>query len=83
MFENLDFSDDIDIWQFAKDNNFVIVTKDIDFNELSVLNGFPPKVIWLNIGNCNNDRIEKIIQSHSRNLILFAKESESGFIEIN
>ena len=34
--------DDAKIWQYAKDNSFVIVTQDSDFNDLSILKGFPP-----------------------------------------
>lgn len=42
---------DSDIWRFARDNDFVIVSKDADFHELSLLHGAPPKVIWLKTGN--------------------------------
>lgn len=44
-------SPDKEIWQFARDNDFVIVTKDSDFYEMSLLYGQPPKIIWLKIGN--------------------------------
>jgi predicted nuclease of predicted toxin-antitoxin system len=37
-----------------------IVTKDSDFNELSVVFGFPPKVIWLRRGNCTTRDIEAL-----------------------
>ena len=57
-------------------NGFIIVTKDSDFQELSILRGEPPKVIWLKCGNKpklyiadlliqNKDRIEEVIQEHS------------------
>lgn len=39
------------IWQDAKGNGFTIVTQDADFELLSPLYGFPPKVIWLRCGN--------------------------------
>jgi len=39
------------VWQYAKDNNFIIVTKDSDFYDLSLVQGSPPKVIWLQSGN--------------------------------
>ena len=35
MLENLDESGDSEIWTFAKNNGFVIATKDADFNEIS------------------------------------------------
>ena len=39
------------VWQFAKDEGFVIVTRDADFEELSLVWGQPPKVIWLKTRN--------------------------------
>lgn len=39
------------IWQFARQNDFIIVTFDEDFYDLSNLYGTPPKVIWLRCGN--------------------------------
>lgn len=44
-------SPDLDVWKFAKENGFCILTKDEDFNYISQLMGSPPKVIWLRIGN--------------------------------
>ena len=44
---------DEDIWGFARDNGFVIVSKDSDFHQLSFLFGHPPKVIWTRRGNCS------------------------------
>ena len=34
---------DIAIWEYARDNDFTLVSKDADFVELSILRGFPPK----------------------------------------
>ncbi|MGH7627075.1 MAG: DUF5615 family PIN-like protein, partial [Gemmatimonadaceae bacterium] len=45
------------IWEYAATNDFVIVTKDDDFRQRSFLRGFPPKVIWLQFGNCSTDLI--------------------------
>jgi len=45
---------DRDIWEHAKTNNLVLVTREEDFQRLSVLHGAPPKVVWLvrhNLGN--------------------------------
>jgi predicted nuclease of predicted toxin-antitoxin system len=38
---------DISIWEYAKANEFTIVTADSDFFELATSAGPPPKVIWL------------------------------------
>lgn len=41
---------DHEIWEFAKDRGFAIVSKDSDFRERSVLESFPPKIVWLDVG---------------------------------
>jgi predicted nuclease of predicted toxin-antitoxin system len=54
----LDKSEDTAIWEHARQNNFTLVTKDADFGDLSILRGFPPKVIWIRRGNCRTSEIE-------------------------
>jgi predicted nuclease of predicted toxin-antitoxin system len=44
-------ADDIDIWNYATENGFHILTKDNDFEERSLLKGCPPKIIHLLCGN--------------------------------
>ena len=39
------------VWEHAKANGFVIVSKDDDFRQRSFLRGAPPKVVWLQVGN--------------------------------
>lgn len=48
---NLYNSSDIEIWNFAKENDFAIVTFDSDFIDISTLKGHPPKIVWLRYGN--------------------------------
>ena len=38
-------ADDAAVWEFARDHDFIIVSKDSDFHQRSFLFGFPPKVI--------------------------------------
>ena len=47
----LQAASDTEIWQAAKDDGYVIVTRDADFEELSLVWGQPPKVIWLKSNN--------------------------------
>ncbi|MFT3754790.1 MAG: DUF5615 family PIN-like protein [Pseudoxanthomonas sp.] len=47
----LESASDADVWQYAKDNGFVIVSRDSDFHERSLVHGHPPQVIWLKIPN--------------------------------
>jgi len=60
----LDESEDSDVWEYAKTNGFTLVTKDADFGDMSVLRGFPPKVIWIRRGNCKTVEIEKILRNN-------------------
>lgn len=49
-----DFDDswsDDKIWDYAKQNNLVIVTKDADFSLKVLYNGSPPKVVHFKTGN--------------------------------
>ena len=40
---------DKEVWHRARDDDFVILTRDADFQELSLVWGQPPKVIRLEI----------------------------------
>jgi predicted nuclease of predicted toxin-antitoxin system len=50
------------VWDYARQRDYIIVTKDVDFSELGLLLGFPPKVIWIRRGNCSTKDIEKILR---------------------
>lgn len=47
----LENSTDKEIWNFAKEHQYTIVTFDSDFFDLSNLYGVPPKIIWVRVGN--------------------------------
>ncbi|MFY7742591.1 MAG: DUF5615 family PIN-like protein [Flavobacterium sp.] len=46
-----DQSSDEEIWQYAKNNNLTIITKDVDFSNKILLHNPPPKVIHIRFGN--------------------------------
>jgi predicted nuclease of predicted toxin-antitoxin system len=58
-------ADDNEIWEYAKLNGFVIVSKDSDFQQRSLLYGSPPKFIWLRVGNCPVKTVEELLRKHS------------------
>jgi hypothetical protein len=43
QYEGLDCANDDQVWEHARLNGFAIVSKDADFNNLSVVKGSPPK----------------------------------------
>jgi predicted nuclease of predicted toxin-antitoxin system len=42
---------DAQIWNFAKENNLTIITKDCDFSNRIIFHEPPPKVIHIRFGN--------------------------------
>lgn len=76
----LERADDDVIWNFARQGDFVIVSKDADFHERSFLFGFPPKVIWLRMGNCSTKDLEKILRGHNVTISQFFEDSGASFL---
>jgi predicted nuclease of predicted toxin-antitoxin system len=71
-------TDDRLIWEYAKTNGFVIVSKDADFHQRSLLYGHPPKFIYLRIGNCSTSKIIQILRDNLDTIIQFkSSEAES------
>lgn len=56
-------ADDTTIWDFAHDNDFVIVTQDSDYADWNKLRGAPPKIIWLRCGNATVTQIHQKIRA--------------------
>jgi len=55
-------ADDLTIWSHAIEHDYVIVTKDSDFPERVLINGAPPKILWLQLGNCSTAEIETLLR---------------------
>lgn len=80
--EGLIHASDRDIWQFAKKNQFVIVTQDADFYDFSTLYGFPPKIIWIRTGYPRTKDISEILIDSYPELANFEKDNRMGCFEI-
>ena len=52
---------DSEIWEYAKENNLIIVTKDTDFSDMVMMNNPPPKVIHIKIGNMKMNDFHQLI----------------------
>jgi predicted nuclease of predicted toxin-antitoxin system len=75
-------SDDRTIWNYAKANDFVLVSQDVDFADLATLYGPPPKVIWLRCGNQPTEAIEKRIRDHAGTIAQFVEDQVAACWEI-
>ncbi|MBI3152967.1 MAG: DUF5615 family PIN-like protein [Chloroflexi bacterium] len=71
---------DIEIWQYAHDHDYMIVTKDADFSELGVVKGFPPKIIWIRRGNCSTQDIETILRENYESIRMLGDDDETGIL---
>ena len=71
----LENATDSEIFEFAKNNDYIIVTFDADFCGLSVLRGFPPKIIWIRTGNTTTKNLEILLKSKSEVILQFFKEN--------
>lgn len=56
--------DDQDIWDYARKNDYAIVTFDPDFYDISVLSGHPPKIIWIRSGNLTTREIVRLMKQN-------------------
>jgi predicted nuclease of predicted toxin-antitoxin system len=54
---------DKDIWQYAKENNLTIVSKDKDFLLLQFQHGSPPKIVHIKFGNIKLSDFITIIET--------------------
>ena len=75
-------ADDVLVWEHAKENDLVVVTKDSDFADLSVFRGFPPKVVWIRRGNCSTNDIEKILRNHQTEIEDLTIDEISGILTL-
>lgn len=73
-------ADDDSIWNYAKNNNFIILTKDNDFNERSQLYGCPPKIVHLVCGNKSTTHILDLLLSRQSEIQSFAESDAENCI---
>jgi predicted nuclease of predicted toxin-antitoxin system len=73
---------DHQIWSFAGENGYTIVTKDDDFRGLSLLRGAPPKVIWLVVGNTSTAEILQILLAHASEIKTFISEPTTSLLAL-
>jgi predicted nuclease of predicted toxin-antitoxin system len=78
----LDQAADSAVWNKAHEQEYTLVSKDSDFNELLATKGFPPKVIWLRLGNCTTNEVEEALRKNHAAIMEFEQEDIAGLLEI-
>lgn len=73
---------DARLWDVAAREQCVLVTKDEDFVQLSVLRGPPPKVLWLNVGNARTPVISELLIKNAAAIEDFVVHPELAFLAL-
>jgi predicted nuclease of predicted toxin-antitoxin system len=56
-------AEDPEIFEAAKTEGVIVLTKDGDFVDLANRFGAPPQIIWLTCGNTSNARLKEILNA--------------------
>jgi len=62
------------VWDYAKFNDLMIVSKDSDMHDLSLVFGNPPKVIWIRLGNCSTSQVKNLLRQNFDAIKLFYQD---------
>jgi predicted nuclease of predicted toxin-antitoxin system len=78
----LDRASDLVFWNVARDQGYMIVSRDADFSELSAMLGCPPKVVWIRRGNCPTREIEAILRLRYDAMLGFQDKPDFGVLAL-
>jgi len=76
-------ADDATIWAYAAEHDLTIVSKDSDFHQRSLVEGPPPKVVWIQVGNCTTSDIEQVLRRHREDLALLVRDPATASLIID
>jgi len=79
----LDCATDDVVWEYARLNGFTVVSKDEDYNNMSVVRGSPPKVIWLLLGNCTTAQVEAVFRARFADIQAFEQDPSVGTLALS
>jgi len=75
----LERATDRELWNYAKQHGFVLVSKDSDFHELCLIQGPPPQLVWLKCGNMGR---EAILRDRQADIEAALARPDVTFVEI-
>jgi len=74
---------DTDVWRYAAEHGYTIISKDADFHQRSLLFGGPPQVVWLRVGNCTVSETAAIVRERYVVIRRFIEESDPDFLVLS
>lgn len=81
-FVYLEDSSDFEIFQFARENEFAVVTFDSDFVDLSAMHGTPPKIVYLNTGNLATKNITDLLLGNIQKINHYLESDSDDILEL-
>lgn len=76
----LERADDLQVWQYALQHGFAIVTKDSDFQERSQLAASAPKIVWIRRGNCSTNEIAALLRRRGADISLLEQAASPSYL---
>jgi predicted nuclease of predicted toxin-antitoxin system len=76
-------ADDPVVWEYAKDNDLMIVSKDSDMHQRSFVFGYPPKVVWVRLGNCSTSDVEQLLRRRFVSIQAFYEDVNASFLSLS
>jgi len=73
---------DKEVWQKARENGYIIVTRDADFQEMSLVWGQPPKIIRLRTPNQSRAATLKMLMENKETIIEALVSEDLASLEI-
>jgi predicted nuclease of predicted toxin-antitoxin system len=73
---------DAEIWTYAGEHGFVIVSKDSDFRQLAFLHGPPPKAIWVRLGSASTIEIYNTLRDRDDEIERFAASTDEALLVV-
>jgi len=75
-------ADDPIVWTYAADNGLMICSKDSDMHQRSFVFGYPPKVVWVRLGNCSTSDVEELLRENLGAIAEFYDDEYASFLTL-
>jgi predicted nuclease of predicted toxin-antitoxin system len=70
------------VWEYAKAEGYVLVSKDNDFRQRSFQYGAPPKVVWLSVGNAGTVPVLRLLRESREEIGRFVASAEEALLVV-
>lgn len=79
---NLKGAGDYELFRYAGEHDYVMVSKDDDFYDLALAHARPPKVVVLRVGNVTTSEVESLLRESAEVLNRFHLTPDAWVCEI-